>query len=177
MRNRLLSLAALALAMSAPAAWAQRGPGGPGRMGGPNPACREGADSLSDTQKAQVKTLGDAFVAAHKVQLDSLRAIMEAARAARQAGETPEQIRAIMDQGKAINDELAPARKDYHEAVVKLSRRSRSRMVAFRPLRVTASAGWSSRRSVVILWPRQRRRIYFRPSRNCGSSRLRDGRE
>jgi Spy/CpxP family protein refolding chaperone len=120
MRNRFLSLAALALAISAPAAWAQRGPGGPGRMGGPNAACRQGPDSLSDTQKAQVRTLGDAFIAAHKVQLDSLRAIMEAARAARQAGETQDQIRAIMDQGMAINEELAPARKDYHEAVVKL---------------------------------------------------------
>jgi Spy/CpxP family protein refolding chaperone len=120
MRNRLLSLAALALAISAPAAWAQRGPGGPGRMGGPNPACREGADSLSDTQKAQVKTLGDAFVAAHKVQLDSLRAIMEAARAARQAGQTQEQVRAIMDLGMAINQELEPARKEYREAIVKL---------------------------------------------------------
>jgi hypothetical protein len=82
--------------------------------------CRQGADSLSDEQKAQVKSLSDAFAAAHKPQLDSLRAIMEAARAARQAGQTQDQIRAIMDQGKAINDELAPARKDFHEAVVKL---------------------------------------------------------
>jgi Spy/CpxP family protein refolding chaperone len=88
-------------------------------MGGPNPACRQGADSLSDTQKAQVRALGDAFMTAHKPQLDSLRAIMEAARAAREAGKTPDEIRAIMEQGKPINDELAPARKDYHEAVVK----------------------------------------------------------
>ena len=57
MRHRRLTLAAFALATSAPAAWAQRGPGGPGRMGGPNAACRQGADSLSDTQKAQVRAL------------------------------------------------------------------------------------------------------------------------
>jgi len=120
MRNRLLTLAVVAFATAAPAAWAQRGPGGPGRMGGPGPMCRQGADSLTDDQKSQVKALGDAFMAAHKPQLDSLRAIMEAARAARQAGQTEDQIRAIMDQGKAINDELAPARKDFHEAVVKL---------------------------------------------------------
>ena len=119
MRHRLLTLAAFALATSAPAAWAQRGPGGPGRMGGPNPACRQGADSLSDTQKAQVRALGDAFMTAHKPQLDSLRAIMEAARAAREAGKTPDEIRAIMEQGRSINEELAPARRDYHEAVVK----------------------------------------------------------
>src|SRR5436309_368346 len=66
MRQRLLTFSALALAMSAPAVWAQRGPGGPGRMGGPNPACRQGTDSLSDAQKAQVKTAGDAFMTAHK---------------------------------------------------------------------------------------------------------------
>jgi len=120
MRNRLLTLAVLALGISAPAAMAQRGPGGPGRMGGPGPMCRQGVDSLSDDQKAQVKSLSDAFVSAHKTQLDSLRTIMEAARAARQAGQTQDQIRTIMDQSKAINDELAPARKDFHEAVVKL---------------------------------------------------------
>src|SRR5262249_45889875 len=120
MRNRLLILAALAVATTAPAAWAQRGPGGPGRMGGPGPMCRQGTDSLSDEQKAQVKSLSDAFVSAHKTQLDSLRAIMDAARAARQAGKTQDEVRAIMDQGKGINDELAPARKDFHEAVVKL---------------------------------------------------------
>ena len=120
MRSKLLTFAALALATTAPSAWGQRGPGGPGRMGGPPPMCRQGADSLSDTQKAQVKTLSEAFMAAHKPQLDSLRAIMEAARAAREAGKTPDEIRAIMEQGRAINEELAPARKDYHEAVVKL---------------------------------------------------------
>jgi hypothetical protein len=88
--------------------------------GGPPPQCRQGADSLTDTQKAQVRTLGDEFVAAHKPQLDSLRAIMEAARAAREAGKTQDEIRAIMEQGRAINEELAPARKDYRDAVVKL---------------------------------------------------------
>ena len=89
-------------------------------MGGLPPQCRQGADSLTDAQRAQVKTLGDAYVAAHKVQLDSLRAIMEAAREARQAGKTQDEVRAIMEQGRAINEELAPARKDFHDAVVKL---------------------------------------------------------
>jgi len=120
MRNKTLTFAAFALAMSAPAAWAQRGPGGPGRMGGPPPQCRQGADSLSDTQKAQVRALGDAFMTAHKTQLDSLRASMEAAREARQAGKTQDEVRAIMEQGRAINEALAPARKDFHDAVVKL---------------------------------------------------------
>lgn len=91
-----------------------------GRGGPPGGRCAMTADSLTDAQKTQVKTLVDAFSAAHAAQLDSLRAIMEAARAAREAGQTPEQVRAIMDQGRAINDALAPARKDFHDNVVKL---------------------------------------------------------
>jgi uncharacterized protein (DUF305 family) len=76
------------------------------------------ADSLTDNQKAQVKTLADAFVKAHSAQLDSLKTIAEAARAAREAGQTPEQIRAIMEQGKPIADALAPAQKEFRETVV-----------------------------------------------------------
>lgn len=78
------------------------------------------ADSLTDSQKAQVKSLVDAFAQAHAAQLDSLRTIMQAANAARQAGETPDQLRAIMDQGRAINESLAPARKEFHDTVLKL---------------------------------------------------------
>ena len=45
---------------------------------------------------------------------------MEASRAAREAGKTPEEMRAIMEQAKPINDALAPARKEFAEAVIKL---------------------------------------------------------
>jgi hypothetical protein len=76
------------------------------------------ADSLSDNQKAQVRALTDAFVKAHAAQLDSLRTIAEAARAAREAGKTPEEVRAIMEQGKPIMDALAPAQKEFRETVV-----------------------------------------------------------
>jgi len=78
------------------------------------------ADSLTDAQKTEVKALADAFTQAHASQLDSLRTIMQAANAARQAGQTPDQVRAIMDQGRAINESLAPARKEFHDNVVKL---------------------------------------------------------
>ena len=94
--------------------------GANGRSSGRNDRCAGTADSLTDAQKAQVKELGDAFMAAHKSSLDSLRAIMEASRAGAEAGKTPEEMRAIMEQGQPINEALAPARKEYAESVIKL---------------------------------------------------------
>lgn len=82
--------------------------------------CAQGADSLTDAQKAQVKSLGDAYVAAHKSSLDSLKAIADATRAAREAGKTPEEVRAIMQLGMPINQALAPARKEFAEAAIRL---------------------------------------------------------
>lgn len=124
MRRIHLAVAVFALAATTHSLHAQRGRGGPPGPGGGPPGgmmrCMESADSLTDTQKAQVKALSDAYVAAHKSSLDSLRAIMEAARAAREAGQTQEQVRAIMDQSRAINEALAPARKEYAESVIKL---------------------------------------------------------
>jgi hypothetical protein len=71
-------------------------------------------------QKAQVKTLGDAFAKESPPQLDSLRAILAAARAARQAGKSQDEVRAIMQQTQAITAHLAPARREFHDAVTKL---------------------------------------------------------
>jgi Spy/CpxP family protein refolding chaperone len=119
-------LAAFTLVAAAATAQAQGGgrgrggPGGPGRMGGPGGRCAATADSLTDTQKSQVHTLADAFTKAHATQLDSLRAIMEASRAAREAGKTPEEVRAIMETAKPIVDGLAPARKEYETSVIGL---------------------------------------------------------
>ena len=76
------------------------------------------ADSLTDNQKGQVRALSDAFAKAHAAQLDSLKTISEAARTARQAGKTPDEVRAIMEQGKPIADALAPAQKEFRETVV-----------------------------------------------------------
>lgn len=122
MRKSMLTIAALATMSTAALAGAQRGPGGPGRGRGgpPGGRCAMTADSLTDVQKGQVHALVQGFTQAHAAQLDSLRAVMEAARAARQAGKTPDEIRAIMDSGKPIVDELAPARKEFHDSVEKL---------------------------------------------------------
>jgi Spy/CpxP family protein refolding chaperone len=118
MRKSMLTIAALATMSTAALAGAQRGPGGAGR--GRGGRCAMTADSLTDVQKGQVHALVQGFTQAHAAQLDSLRAVMEAARAARQAGKTPDEIRAIMDSGKPIVDELAPARKEFHDSVEKL---------------------------------------------------------
>lgn len=56
--------------------------------------------SLTDAQKAQIRALYDAFQQANQADLEAVRAAMEQARAARQAGATREQVQAI----------LAPAR-------------------------------------------------------------------
>ena len=121
MRNKILTIAAPLLAVATTVAGAQGGGrrgGPPGGPGGPGGRCAMTADSLTDTQKGQVRALTDAFVKSHAAQLDSLRAIMEEARQAREAGKTPEELHAIMDQGKPINDALAPARKEFSEAVI-----------------------------------------------------------
>ena len=102
-------------------ATAVAGAQGGGRRGGGPPGggrCAMTADSLTDNQKGQVRALSDAFAKAHAAQLDSLKTISEAARTARQAGKTPDEVRAIMEQGKPIADALAPAQKEFRETVV-----------------------------------------------------------
>src|SRR3954452_2416812 len=120
MRNKILIITPLlfvATAVAGAQGGGRRG-GGAGGPGGPGGRCMMTADSLTDSQKGQVRALTDAFVKAHAAQLDSLRTIMEAARQAREAGKTPEEVRAVMEQGKPISDALAPARKEFSETVV-----------------------------------------------------------
>jgi Spy/CpxP family protein refolding chaperone len=118
MKIKTLKFVVPMLVAATAVAGAQRGGGLPGGRGGPGGRCAMTADSLTDSQKAQVKTLGDAFVKAHEPQIDSLRTLMQASMAARQAGKTQDDIRAIMEQGAPINAELAPFRKQFGETVV-----------------------------------------------------------
>ena len=121
MRKKILIVAAPLLLVATAVAGAQGGGrrgGGPPGGGPPAGRCAMTADSLTDNQKSQVRALSDAFAKAHAAQLDSLKTIAEAARAAREAGKTPEEVRAIMEQGKPIADALAPAQKEFRETVV-----------------------------------------------------------
>ena len=132
MRYRMMTAAALMLAAAGASAHAQGtggppgrggrggGRGGPGGPGGRGGACAATADSLTDAQKGQVRALSQAFNSAHAAQLDSLRAIMEAGRAAREAGKSQDEVRAIMESGRAIDESLAPDRKAFSQDVRKL---------------------------------------------------------
>lgn len=120
MRTRMLIIIMPMLFSATAIAGAQRGGRRGGPPGGPGGRCAQTADSLTDVQKSQVNQLAAAFTKDHAAQLDSLRTIMEAARAAREAGKTPDEIRAIMETGKPIGDALAPARKQFSESVTSL---------------------------------------------------------
>ena len=73
--------------------------------------------ALTDAQKAEIKGLRDAFAAANAAALAQLKAIFEEARAAKQAGKTREEVRAILVKARPIDEGLRPAVKALHEAV------------------------------------------------------------
>jgi len=120
MRTKPRFIAVTLVAMTAVTAEGQDGGrrgGPPGGFGGRGGRCAQTADSLTDAQKVQVKGLADTFTKTHAAQLDSLHTIMELARTAREAGKTPEEVRAIMETAKPMADALAPARKAFSESV------------------------------------------------------------
>lgn len=76
-------------------------------------------DSLALTQAQQdsITVLRSAFEAANQPALDSLKKIFDAAKAARDAGATREEVHVILEQGKAIRDALRPAVEALHAAI------------------------------------------------------------
>ncbi len=73
--------------------------------------------ALTQVQKDSIAALRLAFRTAHAAQLDSLKAIFEAARAARQAGATREEVRAILITGRPIAEALRPDVIALHQAI------------------------------------------------------------
>lgn len=91
---------------------------------------------LSDEQKAEMQALREAFRAAHQDELDALRAIFEEARAARQAGASREQVRAILERGRPLAIALRPAVHELHLALrAVLTDAQRAWLEAHRPRR------------------------------------------
>jgi Spy/CpxP family protein refolding chaperone len=120
MKTGIVALSALVAVAATAGAQGNGGPPGGRGRGGPGGRCAATADSLTDTQKQQVRALTQSFAQTHAAQLDSIRAIMDAARAAREAGKSQDEIRAIMESGKPINDALAPDRKATSLEIAKL---------------------------------------------------------
>jgi len=73
--------------------------------------------ALSEAQKIQIHGLLRAFEDATRADQMALRTIFAAAEAARQAGATPEEIRAILERTKPILERLEPARRRIHNAI------------------------------------------------------------
>jgi Spy/CpxP family protein refolding chaperone len=92
---------------------------------------------LTQAQKDSIAVLRAAFRAAHAPQLDSLKAIFEAARAARQSGATREEVRAILVTGRPIAEALRPDVVALHQAVrAVLTDAQRAWLEAHRPRRL-----------------------------------------
>ena len=73
--------------------------------------------ALTDEQRAEIAALREEFRIEHQETLDALRAIFEEARAAREAGATREEVRAILDDGRDIAQALRPDVEALHEAI------------------------------------------------------------
>ncbi len=73
--------------------------------------------ALTEEQKAEIKALRDAFIAGHEEELSALKAIFQEARAARLAGATRAEVRAILLEGREIAIAMRPAVVELHEAI------------------------------------------------------------
>jgi Spy/CpxP family protein refolding chaperone len=65
---------------------------------------------LTDAQKAQMRSLEQAFQTANKADLDAVKAILDQARAAAQAGKSKAEVEAIIATAKPAMDRLNAAR-------------------------------------------------------------------
>ena len=90
--------------------------------------------ALSADQIAAIRALRTAFREAHQAQLDALVAVFQAARAAHNAGEPRDSIRAILQGGRAIALELLPAVQALHQAILAVfTDEQRAWLAAHRP--------------------------------------------
>jgi Spy/CpxP family protein refolding chaperone len=95
------------------------GPQGPhafdGRSRGPSRLPAELA--LTSQQITQIRALRDAFQAANASKLAALKGVMEKAKAARGAGKTREELRAILVEARPIAESLRAAVEALHDSI------------------------------------------------------------
>jgi Spy/CpxP family protein refolding chaperone len=96
---------------------------------------------LTADQKAQIQALHEAFKAANQAQMDALRAIEVEARAARQAGKTREDVRAIMAKAAPILDHLHLAFARLQVAILAIYTPSQRQWVASHQPKICGPAG------------------------------------
>jgi Spy/CpxP family protein refolding chaperone len=75
---------------------------------------------LTEAQRAAIQALRDAFDAAHKADLDALKAIHEQARAAVKAGKARSEVRAILETARPVLERLHSAFEALHTAIYAL---------------------------------------------------------
>jgi Spy/CpxP family protein refolding chaperone len=72
---------------------------------------------LTDAQKAQIKTLTDAFVQATKADVDAIAAAMRKAEEAKRAGKSEAEVKAILDAVKPAVERVAAAEQRLRAAI------------------------------------------------------------
>jgi Spy/CpxP family protein refolding chaperone len=82
--------------------------------------CDAPAIKLTDEQKSQISTLVAAFESANRADLDAVKAAMDAAAAAHKAGQSREEIRAILEAVKPARERLELARRALNQQIVAL---------------------------------------------------------
>lgn len=92
---------------------------------------------LTEEQLAEIAALREAFRTEHAEELDALRAIFEEARAAREAGASREEIRAILEEGRPIALALRIDLVDLHYAIWSVfTDAQKAWVLSHRPLRM-----------------------------------------
>lgn len=91
---------------------------------------------LTDAQRAEMRALREAFRVEHADELAALRAIFMEARAARRAGASRMEVRAILAEARPIVEALRPFVQALHEALrAVLTDEQRAWLAANRPVR------------------------------------------
>jgi Spy/CpxP family protein refolding chaperone len=70
-----------------------------------------GGPALSEAQLAQIKSIKNAFEVANRTDITTIRTVAAEAKAAREAGKTEAELKAILEKAKAARDRVRAAEK------------------------------------------------------------------
>ncbi len=72
---------------------------------------------LTAEQRAAIRALNEQFRTAHRADVEALRAITREAMAARRAGATPDEVRAILERSRPVRERLGTAFRELRVAI------------------------------------------------------------